>query len=71
MGLLVDGKWHDVWYDTKASQGPFRPHARAQFRNWVTPDGSAGTDRAAAAFAPSPIAITSTSRSRARGRIAR
>ena len=45
MGLLVDGKWHDVWYDTKASQGRF-VRTEAQFRNWVTPDGSAGTDRA-------------------------
>jgi putative glutathione S-transferase len=41
MGLLVDGKWHDVWYDTKASQGRFI-RTEAQFRNWVTPDGSAG-----------------------------
>jgi putative glutathione S-transferase len=41
MGLLVDGKWHDVWYDTKASQGRF-VRTEAQFRNWVTPDGSPG-----------------------------
>lgn len=41
MGLLVDGKWHDVWYDTKASQGRF-VRTESQFRNWVTPDGSAG-----------------------------
>jgi glutathionyl-hydroquinone reductase len=41
MGLLVDGKWHDVWYDTKASQGRFI-RTEAQYRNWVTPDGSAG-----------------------------
>jgi putative glutathione S-transferase len=41
MGLLVDGKWHDVWYDTKASQGRF-VRSEAQFRNWVTADGSAG-----------------------------
>ncbi len=41
MGLLVDGKWHDVWYDTKASKGRF-VRSESQFRNWVTPDGSPG-----------------------------
>jgi len=41
MGLLVDGQWHDVWYDTKASQGRF-VRSESQFRNWVTADGSAG-----------------------------
>jgi len=41
MGMLVDGKWHDVWYDTKASKGRF-VRSEAQFRNWITPDGSAG-----------------------------
>ncbi len=41
MGLLVDGQWHDVWYDTKASQGRF-VRSESQFRNWITPDGAAG-----------------------------
>lgn len=41
MGILVDGKWHDVWYDTKASKGRF-VRSKAQFRNWITPDGSPG-----------------------------
>lgn len=41
MGILVDGKWHDVWYDTKESRGRF-VRSEAQFRNWITPDGSAG-----------------------------
>ncbi len=41
MGLLVDGKWHDQWYDTMASKGRFQ-RSKAQFRNWVTKDGSAG-----------------------------
>lgn len=41
MGLLVDGKWHDQWYDTKANDGRFVRSA-SQFRNWVTLDGSAG-----------------------------
>jgi len=41
MGLLVDGKWQDKWYDTKKSAGRF-VRSSAQFRNWVTSDGSAG-----------------------------
>lgn len=41
MGLLVEGKWVDRWYDTKKSGGKFI-RTEAQFRNWVTPDGSAG-----------------------------
>jgi putative glutathione S-transferase len=41
MGMLVDGKWHDVWYDTKASRGRF-VRSEAQFRNWVTSDGAPG-----------------------------
>ncbi|MGD9021847.1 MAG: glutathione S-transferase family protein [Lysobacterales bacterium] len=41
MGLLVDGKWHDRWYDTGKSGGRFI-RTEAQFRNWVTADGSAG-----------------------------
>ena len=41
MGMLVDGKWHDVWYDTEASKGRF-VRSEAQFRNWVTADGSPG-----------------------------
>ncbi|MCG7522117.1 glutathione S-transferase family protein [Ruegeria sp. Ofav3-42] len=41
MGLLVDGKWHDTWYDTKSTGGAFKRSA-AQFRNWMTADGSAG-----------------------------
>lgn len=41
VGLLVDGKWHDRWYQTAETGGRFvRSHA--QFRNWVTPDGSPG-----------------------------
>lgn len=43
MGLLVDGKWHDQWYDTSESGGRFI-RSDAQFRNWVTADGSAGPD---------------------------
>ena len=41
MGLLVEGKWHDQWYDTAVTGGRFVRND-AQFRNWVTPDGRAG-----------------------------
>jgi len=41
MGLLIDGTWHDKWYDTKKSGGRFERQDSA-FRNWVTADGSAG-----------------------------
>ncbi|MBV9220805.1 MAG: glutathione S-transferase family protein [Methylobacteriaceae bacterium] len=41
MGLLVDGKWHDRWYDTAATGGRF-VRTQSAFRNWVTPDGSLG-----------------------------
>ena len=41
MGQLVNGKWSTEWYDTKKTGGKFE-RAQAGFRNWVTPDGSAG-----------------------------
>lgn len=41
MGLLVDGVWHDEWYDTKSTGGRFI-RTDSQFRHWVTADGSAG-----------------------------
>lgn len=41
MGLLVEGKWRDEWYDTESTGGKF-VRSDAVFRNWVTPDGSAG-----------------------------
>lgn len=41
MGLLIDGQWHDQWYDTKTSNGEFI-REDAQFRHWITEDGSAG-----------------------------
>lgn len=41
MGLLVDGKWQDKWYDTDANDGKF-VRSQSQFRNWVTADGRAG-----------------------------
>ena len=41
MGLLIEGKWHDQWYDTKSTGGKF-VRSDAQFRSWVTADGAAG-----------------------------
>lgn len=41
MGLLIDGQWHDRWYDTKANEGRF-VRTEAQFRSWITADGSPG-----------------------------
>lgn len=41
MGLLIDGQWTDQWYDTKSTGGRF-VRSETQFRNWITPDGSAG-----------------------------
>jgi len=41
MGLLVDGQWHDTWYDTDSTGGKFE-RSEAKFRNWITADGSAG-----------------------------
>lgn len=42
MGLLVDGQWHDQWYDTTSTGGRFI-RSDSQFRNWITPDGSPGS----------------------------
>ena len=39
MGLLIDGIWHDKWYDTAATGGAFK-RSESQFRNWITNDGS-------------------------------
>ncbi|PHR64908.1 MAG: glutathione-dependent reductase [Idiomarina sp.] len=40
MGLLVDGKWQNKWYDTDSTGGKFERSA-AQFRNWIEADGNA------------------------------
>ncbi len=41
MGLLIDGQWHDQWYDTEENDGKFK-RSEAAFRNWVTADGAPG-----------------------------
>ena len=44
MGLLVDGKWQDRWYDTKSTGGRFE-RSKAQWRDWVTRDGKPAEGR--------------------------
>lgn len=46
MGLLINGLWHDKWYDTKTSKGKF-VRKDATFRNWITPSGEAGVSGSA------------------------
>lgn len=41
MGLLLNGQWYDDWYDTDSTGGAFERQA-AQFRSFITADGSAG-----------------------------
>ena len=43
MGMLVNGQWQDVWYDTRSSGGRF-VREDAHFRNWVSAEGSAGPE---------------------------
>ncbi|MFD2192073.1 glutathione S-transferase family protein [Pistricoccus aurantiacus] len=38
MGLLINGEWHDQWYDTKKHGGEFVRES-AKLRDWVTADG--------------------------------
>jgi putative glutathione S-transferase len=41
MGLLIDGKWHDQWYETEKNKGEFI-RSESQFRHWITRNGEAG-----------------------------
>jgi putative glutathione S-transferase len=41
MGRLIDGIWHDQWYETKKHGGRF-VRQDSVFRNWITADGGAG-----------------------------
>lgn len=40
MGMLIDGKWSTEWYKADSEGRFIRPEA--QFRNWITADGSSG-----------------------------
>ncbi|QJQ96200.1 MULTISPECIES: glutathione S-transferase family protein [Halomonadaceae] len=41
MGLLIDGQWHDQWYDTSKHGGEFVRES-AKLRDWVTRGGQPG-----------------------------
>jgi len=41
MGMLIQGMWHDVWYDTRKTDGAF-VRVDSAFRDRVTADGSSG-----------------------------
>ena len=41
MGQLIEGTWHDDWYDTEAHGGKF-VRSTAKFRDWITADGAPG-----------------------------
>ncbi|MEH6592939.1 MAG: glutathione S-transferase family protein [Halioglobus sp.] len=41
MGLLIDGKWADQWYETESNRGEFK-RQESLFRHWVTADGTPG-----------------------------
>ncbi len=41
MGMLIDGEWKDVWYDTQSTGGRFK-RSQSQFRHWITTDGFRG-----------------------------
>lgn len=39
MGMMVDGVWHDVWYDTESTGGRF-VRDQSRFHDWIRADGS-------------------------------
>ncbi|MBW4982566.1 glutathione S-transferase family protein [Mameliella sp. CS4] len=41
MGQLVDGTWHEGWYDTGKTGGKF-VRSESSWRNWITDDGAPG-----------------------------
>ncbi|BCG93240.1 glutathione S-transferase family protein [Mesorhizobium sp. 131-2-1] len=45
MGLLVEGRWQDRWYDTADNGGRF-VRAQSQWRDWITRDGAPAEGRA-------------------------
>ncbi|HLT45114.1 MAG TPA: glutathione S-transferase family protein [Luteimonas sp.] len=42
MGQLIEGEWHDKWYDT-SGDGRFK-REEAGFRDWLSADGGSGPD---------------------------
>lgn len=47
MGLLIEGKWQNDWYDTKTTNGEF-VRQDSQFRQMITADGDGDTCKAEA-----------------------
>lgn len=41
MGLLIEGEWHDKWYDTSKTGGAFKREP-TKFHGWVTAGGEPG-----------------------------
>lgn len=39
MGLIINGKWHDQWYDTKSHQGEFE-RQESRFRDTISNDST-------------------------------
>lgn len=69
MGQLIDGVWHDTWYDTKSTGGKFQRSASA-FRNWPLPMARQAP-LAKAVLPQRKIVIISMFHSPARGHTAR
>jgi glutathionyl-hydroquinone reductase len=67
MGLLIEGRWQDQWYES-SKDGAFQ-REQAQRRHWVTADGRRA--RRVKAVSAKPVAITSMCPSPARGPTAR
>lgn len=49
MGMLVDGQWHDVWYDTDKTGGRFE-RKQSAFRDALSSDGSSGFEAEAGRY---------------------
>ena len=69
MGQLIDGVWHDTWYDTKSTGGKFQRSASA-FRTGSLPMARQAP-LAQAVLSQRKIVIISMFHSPARGRTAR
>ncbi len=69
MGQLIDGVWHDTWYDTKSTGGNFNVLYRLSVTG--SPLMARRARLAKGALPPKKIAITCMFHLPARGRIAR
>jgi glutathionyl-hydroquinone reductase len=60
MGLLIDGAWHDEWYDTARTGGRFTRQDSA-FRNRVTSERQQASFMRATAPSTRPASFRSAS----------